>query len=518
MKKITVLFLALLLTLSLLPLSSLAFDGEVLELRASSDDVYVFNSDTDPMAKFIQDKFGLKFTDTAYDGDFDKMRMDAMSGTLGDVSYTDLLYAVPQINEFINQQFFRSIPEDMLEKYPLTKKLLETDAVSQAMYKQFGGYYMLPKPDSADPNIYKGERKGIFIRKDWLKKLNLEIPTTWEELYNVAHAFTYNDPDGNGKNDTYGLTGDGIGNLRFYFSSLGHSNRYWVKQADGSWLHGALMKDNIEILTWLRKMFDDKVIDPEFGSTTWEAGLQKFCSNTFGMAVRNADADWINSVMVKYFKAANPDVNPFEVLSLIPALATKKEDPIRMEGYVSCMCATQFSSKLSDEKLDRFLSFFEYLLSDEGKMLRMGFENVDWKREADGSIVKIRDAAGKAPELKVKYPSIALSHYPSWGFEMAADAKIEYFDEYNKETKELNDWARSVRNPGAVFPAIEPMLIGDTAVSDANSFKFTAAYWEIVSGTEPVEKMFDDMVARAMQDGFEDAIKVVNEIAKEKGW
>ncbi len=516
MKRTLSLLLIICLAAGIVP--ALAYEGEVIKLRASSDAVFTFDPANDAMAKFIVDKFGLEFEDTAYEGDFDKMRLDAMSGTLGDVNYTDLLYAVPQIGEFINQEFFRAIPDDMIEKFPLIKALLERDAVSQAMYKLYGAHYILPKPDSADPTIYLGERKGIFIRKDWLAKVGKEIPTTWEELYEVAKAFTLEDPDGNGVNDTYGLTGDGVGNLRFFFASVGHSNRYWVKQEDGTWIHGALMKDNVPILGWLRKMYDEKLIDPELGSTTWQASLQKFSANQFGMCIRNADADWINNVMVNFYGAANPDINPFDRLTLIPALALDKDTPIRMEGYVSAMCATQFASTLSDEKLERFLTFYEYLLTPEGRMLRMGFEGVDYTVEADGTIKKVRNEQGAAVDLGTKYPSIALTRYPSWGFEMGADPKVEYYDKYNDETKALNDWARSVRNPGAVFPAIGPILVDDTAVTDANGFKFNAEYWAIISGTEPVEKMFDDMVARAMQDGFEEAIEVVNELAQKYSW
>ena len=42
--------------------------------------------------------------------------------------------------------------------------------------------------------------RGVFIRKDWLEKLHLNIPQTTEEMYQVAKAFTEQDPDGNGKN------------------------------------------------------------------------------------------------------------------------------------------------------------------------------------------------------------------------------------------------------------------------------------------------------------------------------
>ena len=64
-----------------------------------------------------------------------------------------------------------------------------------------GHQYGLPEP----PPLPK--REGLVIRKDWLDKLGLEVPTTPEELLAVAKAFTEQDPDGNGKNDTYGLGG-----------------------------------------------------------------------------------------------------------------------------------------------------------------------------------------------------------------------------------------------------------------------------------------------------------------------
>ena len=48
-------------------------------------------------------------------------------------------------------------------------------------------------------------RNGVTIRKDWLENLGLEEPKTIDEFYNVLKAFTKDDPDGNGKDDTYGL-------------------------------------------------------------------------------------------------------------------------------------------------------------------------------------------------------------------------------------------------------------------------------------------------------------------------
>ncbi len=57
--------------------------------------------------------------------------------------------------------------------------------------------------------IYRGRalgRYGMTYRKDWADKLGLEKPETVEDIYNMLYAFTYGDPDGNGQDDTYGLT------------------------------------------------------------------------------------------------------------------------------------------------------------------------------------------------------------------------------------------------------------------------------------------------------------------------
>ncbi len=51
------------------------------------------------------------------------------------------------------------------------------------------------------------KNEGVLIRKDWLDKLGLEVPKTMDEYLNVMRAFTFQDPDGNGKDDTYGFGG-----------------------------------------------------------------------------------------------------------------------------------------------------------------------------------------------------------------------------------------------------------------------------------------------------------------------
>ncbi|WP_030616067.1 ABC transporter substrate-binding protein [Streptomyces fulvoviolaceus] len=56
---------------------------------------------------------------------------------------------------------------------------------------------------------YSRQAQTLMIRKDWLKKLGLKAPTTWQEMLTVAQAFATEDPDGDGKADTYGIVAPG---------------------------------------------------------------------------------------------------------------------------------------------------------------------------------------------------------------------------------------------------------------------------------------------------------------------
>ncbi|MFS1126594.1 extracellular solute-binding protein, partial [Enterococcus faecalis] len=58
-------------------------------------------------------------------------------------------------------------------------------------------------------------RAGLVIRKDWLDNLGLDVPTTMDELYEVAKQFTENDPDGNGVDDTVGFGDRAPSDIRY---------------------------------------------------------------------------------------------------------------------------------------------------------------------------------------------------------------------------------------------------------------------------------------------------------------
>jgi multiple sugar transport system substrate-binding protein len=81
---------------------------------------------------------------------------------------------------------------------------------------------------------YSVQANVLLIRKDWLAKVGMKPPKTWDDVMKVAKAFTTQDPDGDGKADTYGLTVPGStkrGYISWYWSSL-----LW--QAGGDYFSG----------------------------------------------------------------------------------------------------------------------------------------------------------------------------------------------------------------------------------------------------------------------------------------
>lgn len=120
----------------------------------------------------------------------------------------------------------------------------------------------------------------LWIRQDWLDKLNLEPPTTMAELEDVARAFVEDDPDGNGKRDTIGITGPESGG-KLYANFLESKNNlygfdpifsahdafpgYWLEGEDGSPVYGSILPETREALANLRDLYSKGLIDPEMG-------------------------------------------------------------------------------------------------------------------------------------------------------------------------------------------------------------------------------------------------------------
>jgi len=135
------------------------------------------------------------------------------------------------------------------------------------------------------------KNEGIVIRKDWLNKLGLNVPVTTEDLFNVMKAFTLNDPDGNGRADTYGY-GAFIENTPPYEYGLGRRfdpimGAFGVA---GAWSFdsktaGLVIKNPafFDALTYVKRMVDERIIDPNWLSYTKDDFRAAWKQGRFGI-------------------------------------------------------------------------------------------------------------------------------------------------------------------------------------------------------------------------------------------
>jgi len=171
-------------------------------------------------------------------------------------------------------------PSDLLESiaYKLDNKLAHYGALSQlpaasvAQLKQTtSGIYGLPKLTSGVDGVFP------VVNQDWLDKLGLAYPKTIEELSIVMQYFVKYDPDGNGKDDTYGLSGYinkvDLGALA-WVEHVFNENASRYERRGNEVIDLALSQSTREALLWLNKAYAEGLIDPEILINTSDKAKQ----------------------------------------------------------------------------------------------------------------------------------------------------------------------------------------------------------------------------------------------------
>jgi multiple sugar transport system substrate-binding protein len=143
-----------------------------------------------------------------------------------------------------------------------------------------GKYYGVPTSTQAHV---------LFIRKDWREKLKLPVPQTWSDIETLALAFTQQDPDGNGRADTYGLVFPGSaqrGYAAWYLSSfLWQAGGEFVRMVRPGQFKGALDEAQaVSAVTFLRKLQCElKITQPGAMNAPTQEANKSFISGQVGM-------------------------------------------------------------------------------------------------------------------------------------------------------------------------------------------------------------------------------------------
>jgi putative aldouronate transport system substrate-binding protein len=123
--------------------------------------------------------------------------------------------------------------------------------------------------DGKTYGIYRGRdlgRNGIVYRKDWLDNTGLDVPKTIDDFYNMLKAFTYDDPDKDGKQDTYGMVVTKYnGPFKIMLTWFGAPNE-WGDDGSGQLVPSFVTDEYMDCLKFWKKMYDEKLINQDFAA------------------------------------------------------------------------------------------------------------------------------------------------------------------------------------------------------------------------------------------------------------
>lgn len=285
-------------------------------------------------------------------------------------SAPDLIFEYDQYikNPLYDQKQLMPI-DDMIDKYSTEYKamLAEYPILKKVGTKSDGKLYEFARLNEVVP-IH-----AILIREDWLKKLNLAVPSTTEEMYRVAKAFTEQDPDGNGKKDTYGMAlslQSGI-----VIDQVFQATNWIVK--DGGVTRNW---DNFKAVAEFKKrLFDEGIVDKDYlNDKNGVKAKQDFINGKIG--IYPIQLDWY-SFTINELASLKKNV-PDAVVTPIPYPSSPagQFNP----AYTNPVQATAVVNAHAKDP-EAVMHYVDFLVKPETvKMLKYGVENEHWKLGPNG--------------------------------------------------------------------------------------------------------------------------------------
>jgi len=306
---------------------------------------------------------------TSYDY---RIKMLLASGDLPDLTFVINL-KMPLLQELIRQGEFWDLTP-YIDDYPHLAGLPEHSWKNS----------MIDGKKYAVPRYYPKVGGDLFpmLRKDWLDRLNLKVPETLDELYDVLHAFTYQDPDNNGLNDTIGFTG-ALGSFRFAFNTFNETDGHW--KVKGDQIVPILTEPaSREALLWIKRAYDDGIIDRNFPIIKLTQTEEAMKTGKAGVVAVSMAYSW---KFIEALRSVHPkaDVLP---LSYLKGPTGQKYVPAN-EGFFG---AYFIPKKVPEEKMKKILQFLDYGYSPEGNdLVNFGLKDVHYI-EKDGMKIATEQA------------------------------------------------------------------------------------------------------------------------------
>ncbi|CAK4858049.1 unnamed protein product [Aphanomyces euteiches] len=506
--------------------------GDTDEFRAGESwDVNVWTKDLEKL-------FGIKVVNKwkvnnkLYD---DKITVSMIAGDLPD------FYEVnsKQLQQIVDAGQAADLT-DIYAKYAsdITKKSFEEFGGIKMEGATFDGKLMAIPMDGGLP----GGEQMIWIRNDWLKNLKLDPPKTMDDVIKIAIAFTKDDPDKNGKADTFGLNLqkdvfggwagiDGFINgyhaYAFNPANASGTELKFLKGADGKPVLADTLPEVKTALGKLQELYKAGAINKEFSAMDAGKAGELATAGKVGMSYGEF---WVGTWPINNMKKADPKVDwqPYPIVSA----DDKEVHPLGHGGLPTKFMVVNKKSK-NPEAAMKILNYFHEKVNPFN-----GDENYHQVKEGDKNyqIFGLSPIVGPGfSDQNMKDNDViqeALKSGDDSKLTSAAQVYYKGIKEYNKGAGNLDMWFwNALFGPGGAYtitnnydrntPPIMSSYIGQptlTMVSKGPNLRDleVKVFTEIINNSRPLDDFDTAFVAEWHKQGGDDILKEVSESGRFK--
>ena len=408
---------------------------------------------------------------------------------------------VQELNEYGLQGAFEPVNEH-LNELPNIKSIyvdraqeLKTEKVMKSYVASDGNLYVVPTYDS-DRDV----NHGMLYRKDIFDKHNIPMWNSPEEFYQAMKKLKALYPT---STPFVSKNGEAI------FWRLGQSwggldiSRPYYDETSGTWKHSATDQNLKDMLDFLKKMYDEKLIDPEFLTCTQAAWTSKMTQPTSAFTT----VDWIGRLDQFYEQTRGivPDydlryANPMGPSQKVITLSRVGTGPAVKKGKNSLLA----------------LKLLDYLISENGaELMTCGIEGVtfNWNKDKthaeyigfeEGKSIQIND-------LEEKYGMCVSGLYRRF------DRRSAYFNLSEKE-QEAQDMMLNKEGGGFLpedpelsFTKEEQQVFSDyNAKIEKDTLEFCSKYILSSNPSETGDTAWNTWVKHAEEIGTQKVTDVYN--------
>ena len=372
--------LAILLMLAMLCgcVSAMASERETLTILIA-EDTLIIDFEENKMTKYIEENcnVNLDFVLLPATDPAQKLQLMINSGEkLPDV----ICYDMNVSTAFAYAQAGALIPiEDLYEKYSVKLK---------AAVEKYPELMLLEQVTAADGHMYgmpkymgslnNNTKYRYWINYKWLENLDMELPTTTEEFYEVLKAFKEKDPNGNGVADEIPLAGAWSNDTSTYnlIPMLMNSFIYcdpakdYLYAEDGKIIAAYAQEGWKAGLEYMNKLCEEELLDPASFTQT---------SSQLLATLGNAEACILGTYAVQGMKDSYPD--EFDIL-----LPLEGPTGLRQINWFPTTAIGAWFITADCKNPELAFKVGDFLADDEGYCVsRYGEENVDWWWVEEGS-------------------------------------------------------------------------------------------------------------------------------------